>query len=208
MPEPQRFVHMVASSAIIREAELFLFELPIGFSMSITLLLSPTYKSFFDTTGNRRWWPVKLHGRIDLSGLVRDRDQIWAEAVAAEATDESLVIPESLWGVAAIEQQARMEIDAWLEPISDHLAKLETKRANKEGMFWSDGTDKYCVPEFRVSSAYLLDAVLSISESHRGPRETKRLADVMRTLGWQLAQYPIKVGKKTCRAYFKPQPQS
>jgi predicted P-loop ATPase len=159
-----------------------------------------------DTTGNRRWWPVKLHGRIDLSGLVRDRDQLWAEAVAAEVTDEPLVIPESLWGAAAIEQQARMEIDAWLEPISDHLAKLETKRANKEGMFWSDGTDKYCVPEFRVSSAYLLDAVLSISESHRGPRETKRLADVMRTLGWQLAQYPIKVGKKTCRAYFKPQP--
>jgi len=28
----------------------------------------------------------------------------------------------------------------------------------------------------------------------------------MRTLGWRLAQYPIKVGKKTCRAYTKPQP--
>jgi Virulence-associated protein E len=161
-----------------------------------------------DTTGNRRWWPVKLHGRIDLSALQRDRDQLWAEAVAASATDESLVIPESLWSAAAIEQQARMEIDAWLEPISDHLAKLEVKRANLEGCFSSKDADKNCMPEFRVSSAYLLGNVLSISESHRGQRDTKRLADVMRTLGWQLAQYPIKVGKKTCRAYAKPQPQS
>src|SRR5215471_11986271 len=88
-----------------------------------------------DATGNRRWWPVKLHGRIDLSGLTRDRDQLWAEAVLAEATGEGLVIPESLWGAAAIEQQARMEIDAWLEPVSDDLCKLEAKRANIEGSF-------------------------------------------------------------------------
>lgn len=159
-----------------------------------------------DTTGNRRWWPVKLHGRIDLSGLARDRDQLWAEAVAAEATGEPLVIPESLWGVAAIEQKARMEIEAWEEPIAAKLAILEDKRANLQGCFSSKDADKNCMPEFRVSSAYLLGDVLGIGESHRGQRETKRLADVMRSLGWKLAQYPIKVGKKTCRAYSKPQP--
>jgi hypothetical protein len=159
-----------------------------------------------DTTGNRRWWPVKLHGRIDLSGLARDRDQLWAEAVAAEAADEPLVIPESLWGAAAIEQQARMEVDAWEEPIAAQLSILEAKRGNLPSCFSSKDADKKCVPEFRVSSAYLLGQVLNISENHRGPRETKRLADVMRSLGWKLAQYPIKVGIKTCRAYTKPQP--
>jgi predicted P-loop ATPase len=50
-----------------------------------------------DATGNRRWWPVKLYGRIDLTGLQRDRDQLWAEAAAAEASGEGLVIPEGLW---------------------------------------------------------------------------------------------------------------
>jgi hypothetical protein len=117
------------------------------------------------------------------------------------------VIPENLWGAAAIEQHARMEVDAWEEPILAKLCLLETKRANLEDKFSSKGADKNCVPEFRVSSAYLLGDVLNIPDGHRGQRETKRLAEVMRTLGWRLAQYPIKVGRKTCRAYAKPQPQ-
>jgi predicted P-loop ATPase len=127
-----------------------------------------------DTTGNRRWWPVKLHGRIDLSALQRDRDQLLAEAVVAEASGEGLVIPERLWGAAAIEQQARMEVDAWLEPISDQLSRLEAKRANIEGSFSSKDADKNCAPEFRVSTAYLLGQVLCIEESRRGQRESKR----------------------------------
>ena len=113
-----------------------------------------------------------------------------------------MVIPEGLWGAAA-----RMEVDGWLQPISDALYKLESKRANMEGWFSSKDADKNCAPEFRVSTAYLLGEVLYIEESRRGQRESKRLADVMRTLGWRLAQNSIKVGKRTCRAYTKPQPE-
>jgi len=47
-----------------------------------------------------------------------------------------------------------MEVDAWLEPISDALYKLESKRANMEGWFSSKDADKNCTPEFRVSTAY------------------------------------------------------
>jgi len=34
-----------------------------------------------DPTGNRRWWPARCSGLVDLAGIRRDRDQLWAEAV-------------------------------------------------------------------------------------------------------------------------------
>lgn len=40
-----------------------------------------------DKTGNRRYWPVYCT-RIDLEALKRDRDQLWAEAVAAFESGE------------------------------------------------------------------------------------------------------------------------
>ena len=53
-----------------------------------------------DTTGNRRFWPVRV-GKIDLAQVKEDRDQLWAEACELEASGEPLVIPEALWPDAA-----------------------------------------------------------------------------------------------------------
>ena len=71
-------------------------------------------------TGNRRFWPV-LTRAIDLEGLSAARDQLWAEASEIERGGAGLVLDQRLWGQAAIEQEARMEGDAWLDIIEAYI---------------------------------------------------------------------------------------
>jgi len=72
------------------------------------------------TTGNRRFWPVRVQP-FDIPGLTAVRDQLWAEAAACEADGESIRLPRELWGVAGEEQAARTAVDEWDELIADWL---------------------------------------------------------------------------------------
>jgi predicted P-loop ATPase len=73
-----------------------------------------------DQTGNRRFWPVAI-GTFDLEALRRDREQLWAEAVAREAAGESIQLEEELWPAAAVEQEKRRESDDWEDVILEQL---------------------------------------------------------------------------------------
>ena len=73
-----------------------------------------------DATGNRRFWPVRV-GRIDLTALARDRDQLWAEAASLEAQGVSIELAELLWAEAAKAQEARVVADPWVEILGPQL---------------------------------------------------------------------------------------
>jgi len=121
-----------------------------------------------DMTGNRRFWPVKV-GTIDLGALQRDRDQLFAEAAYWEEKGESLVLAEELWPLAHTEQEARLEDDPWIDALSDlHPKDLE----QVGGMV-------------RISTSWLLEINLSIAKDRQQQYHTKRLAAVMRKLGWK-----------------------
>jgi len=71
-----------------------------------------------DETGGRRFWPVACT-RIFIEALARDRDQLWAEAVARYRAGERWWLDTAELTLAAEQEQAdRYEGDAWEGPIS------------------------------------------------------------------------------------------
>jgi hypothetical protein len=82
--------------------------------------INPGHAYLQDDTGNRRFWPVTI-GRIDLAGLKRDRDQLWAEANHLEASGVPHMLPERLWQIAGEEQDKRTEADEWEGPINNYI---------------------------------------------------------------------------------------
>ncbi len=77
-------------------------------------------KYLTDTTGNRRYWCVPV-SKIDIPGIRRDRDQIWAEAAYLESEGEPVVLPANLVKAAEIEQQKRCLSDPWLDQLEPPL---------------------------------------------------------------------------------------
>jgi putative DNA primase/helicase len=79
-----------------------------------------------DDTGLRRFWPITC-GTIDIPGLNRDRDQLWAEARDRFLSGEPWWLDtESLNEQAKGVQDARQSSDTWLDIISEHTSTHST----------------------------------------------------------------------------------
>jgi predicted P-loop ATPase len=91
-----------------------------------------------DETGGRRFWPVKI-GTINIDALIRDRDQLFAEAVAMYRR-KAMWWPDKDFERDHImpEQAARYESDAWEENISDYLraqSRVTVGQVAREALF-------------------------------------------------------------------------
>jgi Virulence-associated protein E/RepB DNA-primase from phage plasmid len=117
-----------------------------------------------DETGNRRFWPVATD-KIDLPAIAAVRDQLWAEAAIREANGESITLPETLWVLAAVEQAKRVSPDPW----ADTLTSIKGIVLNGREI---------------IATQYLLTQVLNIRSIENNNYLGKRLARVMRGLGW------------------------
>jgi putative DNA primase/helicase len=76
-----------------------------------------------DTTGNRRFWPVRCGEKIDVDGFKAVIDKIWAEAVYRFKQCEQLHLSEELEAMAAIEVARREAVHPWTGIV---LAGIET----------------------------------------------------------------------------------
>jgi predicted P-loop ATPase len=119
-----------------------------------------------DPTGARRFWPVRI-ARFDVQKILDNRDQLWAEAAYRESQGESIRLAEELWPVAAVEQDARREIDPWEGIIRNHLLTIEVS---------TDG-------KLRVVTEEIWQA-LGIQVERRDRYGSMRITEIMQRLGF------------------------
>lgn len=115
-----------------------------------------------DETGGRRFWPIKA-GRIDIDALSRDRDQLFAEAVANYRSganwwpdkdfERDFIMPE---------QAERYESDTWEETISAFV-EVHTK----------------------VTIGEVAREALRIETPRIGTADQRRIAAALEQLGWK-----------------------
>lgn len=119
-----------------------------------------------DTTGARRFWPVKVQ-RFDVGGITRDRDQMWAEAVVRERSGESIRLPEELWEAAGTHQEQRREVDAWEDIIDNFLTTVPPSSSGRQ-----------------QTSAEALWTAIGMSPERRDRAGAKRISEIMHRLGF------------------------
>jgi hypothetical protein len=128
-----------------------------------------------DDTGNRRFWPIAT-GHIDLDGLRRDRDQLWAEAAAREARGESHFLPEKLWKTAGEYQKARLQNDEWFELVERWLAEKPREDVS--------------IKEVLCDNQYIQHRTDALT-----PGVTMRAGSILKQLGYQ--RYKKRSGEST-----------
>ncbi|MEI9812926.1 MAG: virulence-associated E family protein [Acidobacteriota bacterium] len=133
-----------------------------------------------DETGGRRFWPIKV-GRIDLKRLVRDRDQLFAEAVVRFRADEPWWLTDTTINRAADDaQRERFAADAWHEVVGDWLADPEQRRDETGHPVtpYSSSKDSVSVPDVLVHAVgKRIDAWTQA--------DANRVARTLRALGWE-----------------------
>jgi predicted P-loop ATPase len=114
-----------------------------------------------DETGGRRFLPIRCSGNIDLAAIERDKDQLWAEALALfNAGTPWWFTDANTINAAREEQEARYIGDPW-----EHLIAL------------------FVQSQTSVSVAEVLMS-LGLEKGRWGAAEQNRVARCLKTLGW------------------------
>jgi predicted P-loop ATPase len=114
-----------------------------------------------DETSGRRFWPIQT-GMIDIDALVRDRDQLFAEAVKLYRDGVQWWPDRDFEREHIMKEQAdRYESDAWEEPIA---AYVKTKE--------------------RVLIGEVARQALFIETAKIGTADQRRIIAILTTLGW------------------------
>lgn len=133
--------------------------------MCVFIATSNNYEPLRDPTGNRRFWPVVI-GIMDIEALIRDRDQLWAEAV-------ELYREGALWYLndPALIQEA---------------AQVQAERTEQH--VWHDAVVTYVWNREFVTVPDVLHGAIKKELAHQTQSDKIAVASILQSLGWKLTQ--------------------
>jgi len=113
--------------------------------------------------GQRRFIPLTVTKRIDIDGLRKAREQLWAEAAHLEAKGYKILIDNDnpLFAMASSERAARQVVDVWEDSIADFINDRKAWKTNEI-------MEKLNLPIYK-----------------RNGLEHRRVCSSMETLGWE-----------------------
>lgn len=117
-----------------------------------------------DPTGARRFWPVRV-GRVDTKALLRDRDQLWAEASALYAQGARWWLEAEAEADMAVAADEFRIVDPWEPLLLAHLRSLAITE--------------------RASTSELLAKAIKKEAAAWTPHDQQRVSAIMRRLGWR-----------------------
>jgi len=132
-----------------------------------------------DPTGGRRFWPIKI-GKIDLTAIKRDRDQMFAEAMVAFGRGEAWHLSPA---EETLEEQASRQVEeVWLPRVLDWL----TGR-------WGE-----------ITTGEVLADALKIEPARQDRAAQMRAATCLRAAGW--TSHVVKKTGQSCRVWRREPP--
>ena len=76
-----------------------------------------------DRTGNRRFWPVRC-GQIDVTALLRDREQLWAEAAHEFRRGTAWHLTQEEAAIAAEQQHERVHVSELEQDVTAYVSTV------------------------------------------------------------------------------------
>lgn len=132
-----------------------------------------SYSYLTDTTGNRRFWPIRIQ-KFDLDWIRGNRDQLWAEATAREANGESIRLDPKLYAHAAVQQERRRSEDPWEVKLDEAFSKDKQHRLTPDEVWFP----------------------LNVPVERRDPGSNDRILNAMHKLGFRRMTVANEEGKR------------